>query len=76
MKYPQNKILRPLVCLIKMSLLVSELPVIITTLLSPKQMVWASSNRIGCAIHTCNNMNVWGSTWRRAVYLVCNYAVK
>uniref|UniRef100_A0ACB8F5N6 Peptidase inhibitor r3hdml n=1 Tax=Sphaerodactylus townsendi TaxID=933632 RepID=A0ACB8F5N6_9SAUR len=40
------------------------------------QMVWASSNRIGCAVHTCTNMNVWGSTWRRAVYLVCNYAIK
>uniref|UniRef100_A0A8V0XJJ5 Peptidase inhibitor 15 n=1 Tax=Gallus gallus TaxID=9031 RepID=A0A8V0XJJ5_CHICK len=38
------------------------------------QMVWATSNRIGCAIHTCQNMNVWGSVWRRAVYLVCNYA--
>ncbi|KAF7240943.1 Peptidase inhibitor R3HDML [Varanus komodoensis] len=40
------------------------------------EMVWASSNRIGCAIHTCTNMNVWGNTWRRAVYLVCNYAIK
>ncbi|XP_011742758.1 peptidase inhibitor 15 isoform X1 [Macaca nemestrina] len=40
------------------------------------QMVWATSNRIGCAIHTCQNMNVWGSVWRRAVYLVCNYAPK
>uniref|UniRef100_A0A8B9U729 Peptidase inhibitor 15 n=1 Tax=Anas zonorhyncha TaxID=75864 RepID=A0A8B9U729_9AVES len=40
------------------------------------QMVWATSNRIGCAIHTCHNMNVWGSVWRRAVYLVCNYAPK
>ncbi|KAI4582002.1 hypothetical protein MJG53_009527 [Ovis ammon polii x Ovis aries] len=40
------------------------------------QMVWATSNRIGCAIHTCQNMNVWGALWRRAVYLVCNYAPK
>ncbi|KAF5926334.1 hypothetical protein HPG69_011465 [Diceros bicornis minor] len=39
-------------------------------------MVWATSNRIGCAIHTCQNMNVWGAVWRRAVYLVCNYAPK
>uniref|UniRef100_A0A8C8RT19 Peptidase inhibitor 15 n=1 Tax=Pelusios castaneus TaxID=367368 RepID=A0A8C8RT19_9SAUR len=39
-------------------------------------MVWATSNRIGCAVHTCHNMNVWGSVWRRAVYLVCNYAPK
>lgn len=40
------------------------------------QMVWASSNRLGCAIHTCGSINVWGSTWRHAVYLVCNYAIK
>ncbi|XP_062921346.1 peptidase inhibitor 15-like [Mobula hypostoma] len=40
------------------------------------QMVWATSNRIGCAIHTCSNMYVWGSTWQRAFYLVCNYAPK
>ncbi|NXF94882.1 PI15 inhibitor, partial [Eubucco bourcierii] len=40
------------------------------------QMVWATSNRIGCAIHTCHNMNVWGAVWRQAVYLVCNYAPK
>ncbi|XP_039207864.1 peptidase inhibitor R3HDML [Crotalus tigris] len=40
------------------------------------QMVWASSNRIGCAVHTCTNINVWGNIWRQAVYLVCNYAIK
>uniref|UniRef100_A0A8C5WU48 R3H domain containing like n=1 Tax=Laticauda laticaudata TaxID=8630 RepID=A0A8C5WU48_LATLA len=40
------------------------------------QMVWASSNRIGCAVHTCTNINVWGNTWQQAVYLVCNYAIK
>ncbi|KAM6147850.1 peptidase inhibitor R3HDML [Erethizon dorsatum] len=40
------------------------------------QMVWASSNRLGCAIHTCDSINVWGSTWYQAVYLVCNYAAK
>ncbi|XP_073438522.1 peptidase inhibitor R3HDML [Dendrobates tinctorius] len=40
------------------------------------QMVWASSNKIGCAINTCNNINVWGSTWRQAVLLVCNYSIK
>ncbi|XP_020826698.1 peptidase inhibitor 15 [Phascolarctos cinereus] len=40
------------------------------------QMVWATSNRIGCAIHTCQNMNVWGAVWQRAIYLVCNYAPK
>ncbi|MFT7809165.1 peptidase inhibitor 15 [Arapaima gigas] len=40
------------------------------------QMVWATSNRVGCAIHTCHNMNVWGSVWKRATYLVCNYSPK
>ncbi|XP_019492653.1 PREDICTED: peptidase inhibitor R3HDML isoform X2 [Hipposideros armiger] len=40
------------------------------------QMVWASSNRLGCAIHTCGSISVWGSTWHQAVYLVCNYAIK
>ncbi|OWK03562.1 hypothetical protein Celaphus_00007996, partial [Cervus elaphus hippelaphus] len=39
------------------------------------QMVWASSNRLGCAIHTCGSIRVWGSTWHQAVYLVCNYAI-
>ncbi|KAF3835937.1 hypothetical protein F7725_028495 [Dissostichus mawsoni] len=38
------------------------------------QMVWATSNKVGCAIHTCHNMNVWGSVWKRATYLVCNYS--
>ncbi|KAF6089095.1 R3H domain containing like [Phyllostomus discolor] len=40
------------------------------------QMVWASSSRLGCALHTCGSISVWGSTWRQAVYLVCNYAIK
>ncbi|KAI9523204.1 Peptidase inhibitor 15-A, partial [Dissostichus eleginoides] len=40
------------------------------------QMVWATSNKVGCAIHTCHNMNVWGSVWKRATYLVCNYSPK
>ncbi|XP_013005879.1 peptidase inhibitor R3HDML [Cavia porcellus] len=40
------------------------------------QMVWASSNRLGCAIHNCERINVWGSIWYQAVYLVCNYATK
>ncbi|KAL4680580.1 hypothetical protein H8959_022521 [Pygathrix nigripes] len=39
-------------------------------------MVWASSNRLGCAIHTCGSISVWGNTWHRAAYLVCNYAIK
>ncbi|XP_037667668.1 peptidase inhibitor R3HDML [Choloepus didactylus] len=40
------------------------------------QMVWASSSRLGCALHTCGSIRVLGGTWRRAVYLVCNYAVR
>ncbi|NXA34356.1 CRSPL inhibitor, partial [Eudromia elegans] len=40
------------------------------------QMVWATSRRLGCALRSCANMRVWGSTWRRAEFLVCNYAVK
>lgn len=40
------------------------------------QMVWATTNKIGCAVHTCRNMNVWGDIWENAVYLVCNYSPK
>ncbi|NXS54447.1 CRSPL inhibitor, partial [Brachypteracias leptosomus] len=40
------------------------------------QMVWASSSRLGCALSTCANVQVWGSTWRHAILLVCNYAIK
>uniref|UniRef100_A0A3Q3WXU0 SCP domain-containing protein n=1 Tax=Mola mola TaxID=94237 RepID=A0A3Q3WXU0_MOLML len=40
------------------------------------QMVWASTNRVGCAIRRCPSMNVFGSTWREATLLVCNYATK
>ncbi|KAL1006278.1 hypothetical protein UPYG_G00070170 [Umbra pygmaea] len=40
------------------------------------QMVWATTNKVGCAIHTCHNMNVWGNIWKRATYLVCNYSSK
>ncbi|MFT7804700.1 peptidase inhibitor R3HDML [Arapaima gigas] len=40
------------------------------------QMVWASSSRIGCAVNRCSTMSVFGSTWRRVVFLVCNYSVK
>ncbi|XP_077952018.1 cysteine-rich secretory protein LCCL domain-containing 1 isoform X1 [Gasterosteus aculeatus] len=40
------------------------------------QLVWATSSRIGCAINTCYNMNVWGQIWAKAVYLVCNYSPK
>ncbi|KAI4786272.1 hypothetical protein KUCAC02_037228 [Chaenocephalus aceratus] len=38
------------------------------------QLVWATSSRIGCAVNTCYNMNVWGQIWAKAVYLVCNYS--
>lgn len=40
------------------------------------QMVWASSSRLGCALSSCTNIQVWGSTWRHATLLVCNYAIK
>ncbi|XP_071403652.1 peptidase inhibitor R3HDML [Centroberyx affinis] len=40
------------------------------------QMVWASTNRVGCAIKKCSNMYVFGSTWREATLLVCNYSIK
>ncbi|XP_076023102.1 peptidase inhibitor R3HDML [Genypterus blacodes] len=40
------------------------------------QMVWASTNRMGCAVTKCLNMHVFGSTWREATLLVCNYSIK
>ncbi|XP_061113617.1 R3H domain containing-like [Conger conger] len=40
------------------------------------QMVWATSNKIGCAINWCSNMNVYGSAWKQALILVCNYSIK
>uniref|UniRef100_A0A8D2ZCX9 Cysteine-rich secretory protein LCCL domain containing 2 n=1 Tax=Scophthalmus maximus TaxID=52904 RepID=A0A8D2ZCX9_SCOMX len=40
------------------------------------QLVWATTSRVGCAVHTCPRMNVWGQTWENAVYLVCNYSPK
>ncbi|XP_006881784.1 PREDICTED: peptidase inhibitor R3HDML [Elephantulus edwardii] len=40
------------------------------------QMVWATSNRLGCAIHTCGRINVWGNSLYQAAYLVCNYSFK
>ncbi|XP_051887628.1 peptidase inhibitor 15-like [Pristis pectinata] len=40
------------------------------------QMIWAASNKIGCAVHTCSNMNVWGSRWHHTIFLVCNYSIK
>ncbi|KAF5902052.1 peptidase inhibitor R3HDML, partial [Clarias magur] len=39
------------------------------------QMVWASTNKIGCAINRCSNMYVFGATWRQATLLVCNYSI-
>eukprot|EP00064_Thunnus_orientalis_P020230 superscaffoldBa00005450_g20363 len=39
-------------------------------------MVWASTNRVGCAVQTCYNMFVWGVLWREATFLVCNYSPK
>uniref|UniRef100_A0A8C4B451 SCP domain-containing protein n=1 Tax=Denticeps clupeoides TaxID=299321 RepID=A0A8C4B451_9TELE len=40
------------------------------------QMVWANTNRIGCAVNRCSNMHVFGSIWKQAVLLVCNYSIK
>ncbi|XP_041314904.1 cysteine-rich secretory protein LCCL domain-containing 2 [Pyrgilauda ruficollis] len=40
------------------------------------QIVWATTNRIGCAVNVCKQMNVWGEIWENAVYLVCNYSPK
>uniref|UniRef100_A0A8C8S412 Cysteine rich secretory protein LCCL domain containing 2 n=1 Tax=Pelusios castaneus TaxID=367368 RepID=A0A8C8S412_9SAUR len=40
------------------------------------QMVWATTNKVGCAVNVCKQMNVWGEIWENAVYLVCNYSPK
>uniref|UniRef100_A0A673J6W8 Cysteine-rich secretory protein LCCL domain-containing 2-like n=1 Tax=Sinocyclocheilus rhinocerous TaxID=307959 RepID=A0A673J6W8_9TELE len=40
------------------------------------QVVWATTNRVGCAVHLCPRMNVWGEIWENSVYLVCNYSPK
>uniref|UniRef100_A0A8C0AS62 Cysteine rich secretory protein LCCL domain containing 2 n=1 Tax=Buteo japonicus TaxID=224669 RepID=A0A8C0AS62_9AVES len=40
------------------------------------QIVWATTNKIGCAVNVCEQMNVWGEIWENAVYLVCNYSPK
>ncbi|GCC26362.1 hypothetical protein chiPu_0004778 [Chiloscyllium punctatum] len=40
------------------------------------QVVWATSNKVGCAINLCTNMNIWGQIWEKAIYLVCNYSPK
>uniref|UniRef100_A0A3Q3WTX0 LCCL domain-containing protein n=1 Tax=Mola mola TaxID=94237 RepID=A0A3Q3WTX0_MOLML len=40
------------------------------------QLVWATTNRVGCAVHICPRMNVWGEIWENSVYLVCNYSPK
>ncbi|XP_034445969.1 peptidase inhibitor R3HDML [Hippoglossus hippoglossus] len=40
------------------------------------QMVWASTSRLGCAVRKCSNVNVFGSSWREATLLVCNYSIK
>ena len=56
-----------------------ECPFIIIMLmevLSSLQLVWATTSRVGCAVHVCPRMNVWGEIWENAVYLVCNYSPK
>lgn len=44
--------------------------------MSSFQIVWATTNKIGCAVNTCQRINVWGDVWENAVYLVCNYSPK
>ncbi|MBN3306301.1 CRLD2 protein, partial [Amia calva] len=40
------------------------------------QMVWATTNKVGCAVNVCKSMSVWGDIWENSVYLVCNYSPK
>ncbi|XP_058498876.1 R3H domain containing-like [Solea solea] len=40
------------------------------------QMVWASTSRVGCAVRKCSSVHVFGSSWREATLLVCNYSIK
>ncbi|KAG9336919.1 hypothetical protein JZ751_030032 [Albula glossodonta] len=40
------------------------------------QLVWATTTRVGCAVHVCPKMDVWGEIWENAAYLVCNYSPK
>ncbi|XP_064169624.1 cysteine-rich secretory protein LCCL domain-containing 2 [Anguilla rostrata] len=40
------------------------------------QLVWATTTRVGCAVHVCPKMDVWGDVWENSVYLVCNYSPK
>ncbi|KAM6430121.1 cysteine-rich secretory protein LCCL domain-containing 2 [Liasis olivaceus] len=40
------------------------------------QLVWATTNKVGCAVNVCKRMDVWGEVWENAVYLVCNYSPK
>ncbi|XP_054856682.1 cysteine-rich secretory protein LCCL domain-containing 2 [Eublepharis macularius] len=40
------------------------------------QIVWATTNKVGCAVNVCKRMNVWGEIWENSVYLVCNYSPK
>ncbi|KAH0619659.1 hypothetical protein JD844_000512 [Phrynosoma platyrhinos] len=39
-------------------------------------IVWATTNKVGCAVNVCQRMDVWGQIWENAVYLVCNYSPK
>uniref|UniRef100_A0ABM5ETT4 Cysteine-rich secretory protein LCCL domain-containing 2 isoform X2 n=1 Tax=Pogona vitticeps TaxID=103695 RepID=A0ABM5ETT4_9SAUR len=40
------------------------------------QIVWATTNKVGCAVNVCARMDVWGEVWENAIYLVCNYSPK
>lgn len=38
-------------------------------------MIWSDTDKLGCASHWCDELNIPGSTMviRDALYLVCNY---
>lgn len=38
------------------------------------QVVWRNSTKVGCAVHQCDSINVGGTPWNNAYFVVCNYA--
>jgi len=37
------------------------------------QLEWARSSKVGCGYAQCSNMNVAGSIWQYALFVVCDY---